>query len=106
MAGHASGQLRLWETKPGSNSADRGGTSGGGIGVTWVLARSVGGVHASPVTACAVVDGGQTTWALTADAHGRLMSHSVNKLLSITAQALAGFARTFHSFVHLFVHSM
>ena len=106
VAGHASGQLRLWETKPGSNSADRGGTSGGGIGVTWVLARSVGGVHASPVTACAVVDGGQTTWALTADAHGRLMSHSVNKLLSITAQALAGFARTFHSFVHLFVHSM
>lgn len=84
IAGHASGHLRLWETKPVS-----GGTGGG---MTWVLARTVGGVHASVVTACAVMDGGQTTWALSADAHGRLVCHNVNRLLSVAAQAIAGFA--------------
>lgn len=102
LSGHASGQLRLWETKPVSGTGGGGGSSrhssssgsSSGAGVTWVSARTVAGAHATAVTACTVIDGGATTWALSADAHGRLMCHSVNRLLSITAQALAGFART------------
>jgi hypothetical protein len=111
LAGHASGQLRLWETKPVSGGTGSGGrgsrhpsssssssSSGNSndAGMTWVLARTVSGVHASALTACTVIDGGATTWALSADAHGRLMCHSVNRLLSITAQAFAGFARTLY----------
>ena len=87
MAGHASGTLRFWELKT------QGGGGGGG-GVVWCLAKAVGGVHAAAVTACAVLDGGAgATWALSADAHGRLMCHNVHRHLSLAAQALAGFAR-------------
>ena len=37
--------------------------------------------------------GGGTTWALTADAHGRLMCHNLGRHLSVAASAISSFAR-------------
>lgn len=82
--GHASGQVKLWETRP---------TAGASGGISWVLGKAIVGAHASQVSACCVVGGGASTWVLTTDTHGRLMCHSAHKHLSLTAQALAGFAR-------------
>ena len=61
-------------------------------GMNWALSKSLSGVHGSAVTACAVLEGGATTWALSADAHGRLMCHNLSKHLSVAAQALTSFA--------------
>eukprot|EP00887_Chlorella_sp_A99_P007106 scaffold2.g7106.t1 len=85
LVGHASGVVRLWELKLG--------VTGGGMHFS--LARAVGGAHGAAVTAAAVLGGGpgQATWALTCDAHGRLMAHNVGRLLSVAAQALTTFAR-------------
>ncbi|KFM28678.1 Vacuolar protein sorting-associated protein 8-like protein [Auxenochlorella protothecoides] len=50
-------------------------------------------VHGARVVCAALADGGGVTWALTADAHGRLLAHDVNRHLSATSQALTSFAR-------------
>jgi len=93
VAGHASGQIRVWETRPAAAAAAAGSATRGGVGISWVLSKVIAGSHASTVSACCLVEGGPTTWALTADSHGRLVCHNINKHLSLAAQALAGFAR-------------
>ncbi|GAB4818305.1 hypothetical protein N2152v2_005351 [Parachlorella kessleri] len=82
LSGHASGALKVWELKTHITG-----------GMNWALSKSLSGVHGSAVTACAVLEGGPTTWALSADAHGRLMCHNLSKHLSVAAQALTSFAR-------------
>ncbi|KAL4426026.1 hypothetical protein ABPG75_010042 [Micractinium tetrahymenae] len=83
LVGHASGAVRVWELK----------TQLGG-GVHFALTKSLTGMHAAAVTAAVLLDGGSgTTWALTADAHGRLMCHNLNKHLSVAASAISSFAR-------------
>ncbi|PSC67213.1 vacuolar sorting-associated 8-like protein isoform X1 [Micractinium conductrix] len=60
----------------------------------FALTKSLGGMHAMAITAAALLDGaGSTTWALTADAHGRLMAHNLSKHLSVAASAFSSFAR-------------
>jgi hypothetical protein len=78
--------VRVWELK--SQLAG---------GVHFALTKSLGGMHAAPVTAAALLDGGgeggATTWALTSDAHGRLMCHNLSRHLSVAASAISSFAR-------------
>ncbi|KAL4853636.1 Vacuolar protein sorting-associated protein 8 [Chlorella vulgaris] len=83
LVGHAGGAVRIWELK----------TQLGG-GVHFALTKSLAGMHATAVTAAALLDGaGATTWAVTSDAHGRLMVHNINRHLSVAASAISSFTR-------------
>lgn len=64
-------------------------------GMNWTLSKALSSVHGSAVTACAILEGGTTTWALSSDAHGRLMCHNLSRHLSVAAQALTSFASEF-----------
>ena len=90
IVGHSSGQLRFWETR----------TSGAGARrqVSWSMVKSVGETHAAAITAIAILEYDTATWALAADAHGRIVCHNVNRHLNLAVQALAGIAREFSCF--------
>lgn len=83
IAGHASGGLTLWQVGP----------------VLPTKLKTLTGLHAAPVTAIATLNfgkqGAASNWALSADAHGRIVCHNIGLLLHSNAavQALAGLAR-------------
>lgn len=84
IAGHASGGLALWQA-----------------GTMPTKVKTLTGLHAAPVTAVAplrlgnVNENNVSNWALTGDAHGRIVCHNIGMLLHSNAavQALAGLAR-------------
>lgn len=78
VSGHISGVIRIWERR---------------FNQQWTHCKDISGCHAAAITSLGVVHVGMSMWLLTADAHGRLLSHNVQRFLSITAQALAGISR-------------
>ena len=68
LAGHANGEVNLWEFKR----------------TGWEAVKAIKDAHASAVT-CATFVEGTANLALTADAKGRLVSHNVSAYLSITS---------------------
>jgi hypothetical protein len=85
IVGHSSGQLNFWETRTSGSGAKR--------YVTWSMVKSVAETHAAAITAIAILEYNSVTWALAADAHGRLVCHNVNRHLNLAVQALVGIAR-------------
>jgi hypothetical protein len=57
------------------------------------LQRRATTVHSPCLSLAADRRQGGTTWALTADAHGRLMAHNLSRHLSVAASAISSFAR-------------
>lgn len=57
------------------------------------LQRCATTVHSPCLSLAADRRQGGTTWALTADAHGRLMAHNLSRHLSVAASAISSFAR-------------
>ncbi len=76
LAGHANGEVNLWEFKRTGCEA----------------VKVIKDAHASAVTSATFVEG-SAQLALTADAKGRLVSHNVTAYLSITS-IFAGMNRT------------
>ncbi|KAL0048183.1 hypothetical protein WJX82_009442 [Trebouxia sp. C0006] len=68
LAGHANGEVNLWEFKR----------------TGWEAVKAIKDAHASAVTSATFVEG-TAQLALTADAKGRLVSHNVTAYLSITS---------------------
>ncbi|KAL0030409.1 hypothetical protein WJX79_001821 [Trebouxia sp. C0005] len=68
LAGHANGEINLWEFKR----------------TGWEAVKAIKDAHASAVTSATFVEG-SAQLALTADAKGRLVSHNVTAYLSITS---------------------
>ena len=68
LAGHANGEINLWEFKP----------------TGWEAVKAIKDAHASAVTSATFVEG-SAQLALTADAKGRLVSHNVTAYISITS---------------------
>jgi len=68
LAGHANGEVNLWEFKR----------------TGWEAVKAIKDAHASAVTSATFVEG-SAQLALTADAKGRLVSHNVTAYLSITS---------------------
>ena len=68
LAGHANGEVNLWEFK----------RSG------WEVVKALKDAHTSPVTSATFVEG-SSQLAITGDAKGRLVSHNVSAYLSITS---------------------
>ncbi|KAL4418863.1 hypothetical protein ABPG77_002930, partial [Micractinium sp. CCAP 211/92] len=82
LVGHASGAVRIWSSRHSWEAA-----------CTLRLQSRWPACTPRPSPAAALLDsGGGTTWALTADAHGRLMCHNLNKHLSVAASAISSFA--------------
>ena len=79
IAGHVSGVIRLWECRSHQEQ--------------WVHAKDIIGCHAATITALITVHVENITWLLSADSHGRLLSHNIQRYLSIAAQTLAGISR-------------
>lgn len=90
LGGHASGTLRVWELRSTAGVSTPAGPS------DWTLARTLQGLHASAVLSCAVLGTvpGAPSWALSGDAHGRVIAHNLTKHLSVASQALTSFARS------------
>lgn len=78
VSGHVSGVLRIWERR---------------FNQSWSYLKDISGCHAATIASIGVVHVGMSMWLLSADTHGRLLSHNVQRFLSITAQALAGISR-------------
>lgn len=78
VSGHASGVLRIWELR---------------FNQQWIHCKDISGCHAATISSIGVTHVGMSMWLLSADTHGRLLSHNVQRYLSITAQALAGISR-------------
>jgi len=79
IAGHVSGVIRLWECRSHQEQ--------------WAHAKDIVGCHAATITSIITVHVDNITWLLSADSHGRLLSHNIQRYLSIAAQALAGISR-------------
>ena len=78
VSGHVSGVLRIWELRYNQQ---------------WTHCKDITGCHAATISSIGVTHVGMSMWLLSADTHGRLLSHNVQRFLSITAQALAGISR-------------
>ncbi|KAI8107212.1 hypothetical protein M9434_001855 [Picochlorum sp. BPE23] len=83
VVGYASGLIRIWENR-GLVGHQKSG---------WSHGKDIVGCHAARITALCVVHVGSVSWIVSSDSHGRLMTHNVQRYLSITAQALAGISR-------------
>lgn len=78
FSGHISGVINIWERRHNQQ---------------WSHCKEISGCHAATITSLRVVHVGMSIWLLSADSHGRVLSHNVQRFLSITAQALAGISR-------------
>ena len=83
VVGYASGLIRIWENRGLVGHQKNG----------WSHGKDIVGCHAACITALCVIHVGSVSWIVSSDSHGRLMTHNVQRYLSIAAQALAGISR-------------
>lgn len=83
VVGYASGLIRIWENRGLVGQQKNG----------WSHGKDIVGCHAACITALCVIHVGSASWIVSSDSHGRLMTHNVQRYLSIAAQALAGISR-------------